>query len=711
MTEYRSPADTPPHIRRALERIGITTFYPPQSLALSKGLLDGRTLMVATPTASGKTLIAMMAAYNHVTRGGKVLYLTPLRALASEKLQEFTDFLGDEFKAVASTGDYDSADPWLANYDVIITTNEKADSLLRHGAPWIDSVSLLVADEVHMLGDTDRGPTLEMTLTRLRNRNPRAQLLALSATAPNADEIAAWLGAELISLDWRPVPLREGVYYDGEIRYSDRARRKVRELDYNPVISLLLEVVQDGGQVIVFANTRKRAEQYAEKAAAALSRETLVTDDERDKLNGLADELLLSAEASSFTDRVAALMRQGACFHHAGLGAVHRRFVEKAFRNRVLKVLAATPTLAAGVNLPARVVIIPELRRYEMGEGLRNISVTEYKQFCGRAGRPGFDTEGEALTVARSEEELELIMEKYIKGKPERVWSRLGGEHHLRIQTLAVIASEPVKSFDGLVKFFESTFLCHQFGSALLRKSLTGVVDFLARHGFVDAVDGLEATRLGKRVAELYIDPLTALAIIRTCENRPRLMTELSLLQVVCNTSEVPSVPMTRSDAARLERFVEENREQFFQVPDPVESPDDYELFLDSVKTAVLMNAWIEEVGEGELYERWGVEPGDLAVLRERVSWISYAASQLMKVVGHGDLVHLFELLSERVEHGVRPELLPLVALKGVGRVRARNLYNAGYRTIEDLRRASAEELAQVPSIGPRIAASIKSQV
>ncbi|MEM4383142.1 MAG: helix-hairpin-helix domain-containing protein, partial [Candidatus Caldarchaeum sp.] len=79
--------------------------------------------------------------------------------------------------------------------------------------------------------------------------------------------------------------------------------------------------------------------------------------------------------------------------------------------------------------------------------------------------------------------------------------------------------------------------------------------------------------------------------------------------------------------------------------------------------------------------------------------------------VGHGDLVHLFELLSERVEHGVRPELLPLVALKGVGRVRARNLYNAGYRTIEDLRRASAEELAQVPSIGPRIAASIKSQV
>ncbi|MCS7133708.1 MAG: DEAD/DEAH box helicase, partial [Candidatus Caldarchaeum sp.] len=225
MKSYKTPADTPPFLRKALEKIGIAEFYPPQSEALAKGLLEGRPLMVATPTASGKTLIAMMAAYNHLVKGGKVLYLTPLRALASEKLAEFSNFLGDEFKVVASTGDYDSADPWLASYDVIIATNEKADSLLRHRAPWIDSVSLLVADEIHMIGDTDRGPTLEMTLTRLRNRNPKAQLLALSATAPNADEIAAWLNAELVTLNWRPVPLKEGVYHDGEIIYADKSRR------------------------------------------------------------------------------------------------------------------------------------------------------------------------------------------------------------------------------------------------------------------------------------------------------------------------------------------------------------------------------------------------------------------------------------------------------------------------------------------------------
>ncbi|HID04585.1 MAG TPA: DEAD/DEAH box helicase, partial [Aigarchaeota archaeon] len=162
-------------------------------------------MMISTPTASGKTLIAMMTAYNHVRRGGKCLYLTPLRALAGEKLEEFRRLLKDTpYKAVASTGDYDSSDPWLANYDVIIATNEKADSLIRHGAKWIDSITLVVADEIHLLGDPDRGPTLEMTLTKLLDKRPDSQMLALSATARNAGEIAEWLGSELISMEWRP---------------------------------------------------------------------------------------------------------------------------------------------------------------------------------------------------------------------------------------------------------------------------------------------------------------------------------------------------------------------------------------------------------------------------------------------------------------------------------------------------------------------------
>ncbi|MEM4302796.1 MAG: DEAD/DEAH box helicase [Candidatus Caldarchaeum sp.] len=711
MSRYQDVGKLPSYLKDALERFGVKQFYPPQSEALRKGLLEGRRLMVATPTASGKTLIALMAAYKHLANGGKVLYLTPLRALAAEKHDEFSRFLGGEYRVVASTGDYDSADPWLESYDVIVATNEKADSLMRHRAAWINKISLIVADEIHLLGEPDRGPTLEMTLTRLAASNPKAQLLALSATAPNAGELAEWLGADLITMDWRPVPLREGIFLTGEIVYGDRERKIVAEHDYNPAISIALQTVMEGGQVIIFANTRRRAEQLAERAASALSQNDLLNGVDKAYLSDAAADLLQSTEFSAFTERVAMLLKAGACFHHAGLAAPHRRVVEKAFRERHLKVLCATPTLAAGVNLPARVVIIPELRRYEVGEGLKSISVTEYKQFCGRAGRPGYDSFGEAITIARNEDEFEMVLEKYVKGKPERIWSRLGSERHLRIQVLAVIASEEIHSFEGLHNFFMKTFLHYQFGGRLLEKSLNNVVDFLSSNGFVRDGERLEATKLGRRVSELYIDPLTALTILKTCSKRPKNIDDLGLLQVVCMTSEVPSVPMKRVEAYRIQGFVNENFESFFYVPDPSEDPDTYDLFLESVKTAALMKAWIEEVGEGELYEKMRVEPGDLAVLRERCSWIAYAASQLMAIEKKTALQHAFEILSERVAHGVRAELLPLTALKGVGRVRARNLYNSGYRTLEDLRRASLDELAQVPSIGEKTAALIKSQL
>ncbi len=109
-----------------------------------------------------------------------------------------------------STGDYDSSDPWLERYDVIIITNEKADSLLRHRAKWMDEISLVIADEVHLLNEAERGPTLEVVIARLMQINPEIQILALSATINNVDEIAGWLNAKYVITEWRPVPLKEG---------------------------------------------------------------------------------------------------------------------------------------------------------------------------------------------------------------------------------------------------------------------------------------------------------------------------------------------------------------------------------------------------------------------------------------------------------------------------------------------------------------------
>src|SRR5208337_2715579 len=129
----------------------------------------------------------------------------------------------------------------------------KADSLLRHRSPWIADVTVVVADEIHLITEADRGPTLEVVLTRLLKLNPRIQIIALSATIKNATEIGEWLNGIPITTEWRPVPLREGVYYDGQIQFKDGSSRFIPHSDTNPIFDTALEVVRDGGHVLIFA--------------------------------------------------------------------------------------------------------------------------------------------------------------------------------------------------------------------------------------------------------------------------------------------------------------------------------------------------------------------------------------------------------------------------------------------------------------------------
>ena len=266
--------DIPNQFKVILNELGYKTLYPPQEEAIKRGLLDGKNILVTTPTASGKTLIAMLAAANTIlNRNAKVIYLTPLRALASEKFTEFKMFEnmtksdGKKVKVMVTTGDYDSTSERLKNADVIIMTNEKMDSVMRHGIDWIDEVGLFVVDEMHLLGDKDRGPTLEMMFTKIRMFQNNAQLLALSATVTNVDEIASWLGCELINSNWRPTELIEGVYDYGSVKLNSGDVINVENTTKGPVVDLVIDSIKNGGQVLVFAETRKRAISLAVKAS------------------------------------------------------------------------------------------------------------------------------------------------------------------------------------------------------------------------------------------------------------------------------------------------------------------------------------------------------------------------------------------------------------------------------------------------------------
>ncbi|MCS7125933.1 MAG: DEAD/DEAH box helicase [Aigarchaeota archaeon] len=703
----------PRYVITNLQKKNIRELYPPQVEAVKAGVLEGKNIILSTPTASGKTLIALLAASIHLTRGGKVLYLVPLRALASEKVVEIDEILcsNTRFKVAISTGDYDSSDPWLKAFDIIVSTNEKTDSLLRHGAPWIRDITLVVLDELHLISDSERGPALEMVITRLTKIIPRAQYIGLSATISNAHDLGRWLKAEVIQSDWRPVPLKEGILKDLEIEFKDGERKELKMLNKNLVVNAVLNIIEEGGQALVFASTRKKAEDYALKIAQALSErlDTLSWED-RERLSEYARELLVE-ERSSFTENLAKLVEVGVAFHHAGLSYHHRRIVEEAFRSRILKTVVSTPTLAAGVNLPARLVLITEVKRYIPGYGYQKIPVIEYKQFCGRAGRPIYDNVGYAITISRTNEEKEYILEEYINGELEKITSRLGSEKHLRTHVLAIISSAEVDSIKSLIKFFEDTYLGNLYGASVIKDKINVILRFLKSSGFIE-INGqtLKATRLGVRVAQLYIDPLTANILL---ENLSRTLTSpstLGLLHLITSTPEVPKIPMKRLSPYMLEeRLEKEKKGMVIPIPDPEDQG--YEEYIEALRLAMVLEAWIEEVSEAELYDRFGVQPGDLFALREASEWIAYSASQISKVAGYLDYVTLFERLSERIRYGVREELIPLTRLKGIGRVRARALYRAGYTSLEKLRSATLDDLVRVLGIGRSTAEKIVEQL
>jgi len=198
----------------------ITNLRPAQEKSIKKGLLDGKSLLVCTPTASGKTLIAELASLKGIIENkGKAVYIVPLKALASEKYREFKRRYDKVAKIALSIGDTDSPDPYLAEYDLIVTTSEKLDSLIRHHSPWLSGIKTVVVDEIHLLNDTQRGPTLEILLTILKQLLKNAQIIGLSATIGNAEELAEWLDADLVVDDWRPVKLHKGIYMDGKVEF------------------------------------------------------------------------------------------------------------------------------------------------------------------------------------------------------------------------------------------------------------------------------------------------------------------------------------------------------------------------------------------------------------------------------------------------------------------------------------------------------------
>lgn len=363
----------------------------------------------------------------------------------------------------------------------------------------------------------------------------------------------------------------------------------------------------------------------------------------------------------------------------------------------MIKVIACTPTLASGLNLPARRVVIRDYKRYDANFGLTPIPVLEIKQMCGRAGRPGLDPYGESVLIAKSLDEFDMLMENYVLANPEDIWSKLGVETALRTHLLSTIATGFAQSREQLFDFIESTFYACQQERWSLEHVVDAVLEFLEKEGMIiRSGDDIHATGLGELVSKLYIDPASASIIIKGLKSVDDVV-PFTLLHLICQTPDVRKLYLRSNDDSWVDESVEQHHDEFVCVPDPHKK--EYEWFLAEAKTAMLFYDWICEENENDIIKKFGIGPGDIRALCELAEWLMHSTAELSALLGLRFTRDARDLV-ERIKYGIGPELLKLIKIKDVGRVRARRLYNAGYTDIAKLRDADPKAIMRLVGTG-----------
>jgi helicase len=495
---------------------------------------------------------------------------------------------------------------------------------------------------------------------------------------------------------------------------------KIPTATREPVLDVALDTIAQDKQAIVFVNSKRSAESVAEKVA----KKSNITDKEKEFYNNLSEKILKAlATPTRQCKRLALCIQKGIAFHHAGLNSTQRRLVEQNFREKKIKVICATPTLAQGVDLPAYRTIIRDLKRFT-SRGMRSIPVLEYEQQAGRAGRPGQETLGQAIVFAKDKKDKKYLIKKYLNGDPEDIISKLAVEPILRSYVLSLVATDYCKNFKELEEFFSKTFFAHQYQddtelSIIMSRTLEKLKEWKfvtiqnkETSGFVSAKDyknsntaRIRATILGKRVSELYLDPYTANFMISYLkENKIK---PISLLFMFANCIEIkPLLNVGVNMVEDTEAWLQENEEELGKESELMQ--DDYYELTRGIRTTMFFADWIEEFNEEELLEKYNVRPGEINSKVERLDWLIYSATELTRLTNK-DLVKYLIRLRIRTRNGCKEELIPLLKFKNVGRVRARRLFKNNIKNVHDVKVIAYEKLSAI--LGKKLALDMKKEV
>ncbi|XP_055239730.2 DNA polymerase theta isoform X1 [Gorilla gorilla gorilla] len=755
--------ELPKAVLEKYHSFGVKKMFEWQAECLLLGqVLEGKNLVYSAPTSAGKTLVAELLILKRVLEmRKKALFILPFVSVAKEKkyyLQSLFQEVG-----IKVDGYMGSTSPsrHFSSLDIAVCTIERANGLINRliEENKMDLLGMVVVDELHMLGDSHRGYLLELLLTKIcyitrksascqadlaSSLSNAVQIVGMSATLPNLELVASWLNAELYHTDFRPVPLLESVKVGNSI--YDSSMKLVREFepmlqvkgDEDHVVSLCYETIRDNHSVLLFCPSKKWCEKLADIIAREFynlhhQAEGLVKPSECPPVILEQKELLevmdqLRRLPSGLDSVLQKTVPWGVAFHHAGLTFEERDIIEGAFRQGLIRVLAATSTLSSGVNLPARRVII----RTPIFGG-RPLDILTYKQMVGRAGRKGVDTVGESILICKNSEKSKGIALLQGSLKPVRsCLQRREGEEvtaSMIRAILEIIVGGVASTSQDMHTYAACTFLAASMkeGKQGIQRNQESVqlgaieacVMWLLENEFIqstEASDGTEGkvyhpTHLGSATLSSSLSPADTLDIFADLQRAMKgfvLENDLHILYLVtpmfedwttidwyrffCLWEKLPTSMKRVAELVGVEegflarcvkgKVVARTERQHRQMAI-------HKRFF----TSLVLLDLISEVPLREINQKYGCNRGQIQSLQQSAAVYAGMITVFSNRLGWHNMELLLSQFQKRLTFGIQRELCDLVRVSLLNAQRARVLYASGFHTVADLARANIVEV------------------
>ena len=700
---------------------GHETLLPVQRLAVQRcELFRGESLIVSAPTSSGKTFIGEMAGAHVAIDARKCFYLVPLKALASEKFETFRERYGPlGLRVVASTRDYRYFDTAIerGHFDFAVVVYEKMQQLLTRKPDLLDGVGLVVVDELQTLADPSRGAGIEVLLTRLKLAKRDLQLVGLSAVLKNSDVLSHWLGACFLEHHERPVELRRGILFKGAFEYEtynthERGTESLIHVEEEPVWYIIManatRLAQQGEQSLIFLSDKNSTRQMALLAA--------------DEFHGPpateAIEELSALEETLSRQMLIDSLQSGIAFHNADLSLAERRTIEKHYREGSIRIICATPTLAVGVNLPAKNVFLePMLWELDRDNGRvhkRYLTRAEYENMGGRAGRLSLhDDFGRSILVATTPMERMQLQSLYFEAPLEELEPQLVGVD-LDTHVMNLVAAGVARAAAQIERFLAQTLTGVVHRQALtehkekFRAKVAQAVSNCLDFGVVEEMgSALRSTSLGRLSAVKGIAARTGHEIQAWLASlQGRSFNEAEAIYVLCRTPEARDQHLNMSTEEyhawvypdQLLALLHPRSAAFFGRTFQSRNYQMYEE-VKAMKMALVVHEWVQGRPAIDIEQQYHSLAGTIRSAAEACGWLADAAAAVADLLGlPEDRVTFLRDLATRLGVGVSADGVALcsIRVRGFGRTHVAKLLRAGLTTPEEVRDAPAEELSRI---------------